>query len=209
MAGARRRLGGRGPGCLVELATLRAHIQGFNTRHPDDKIANAIATVLDTVMAKLELKLPAQAQGAFIPAGGVFDGYQAVAKAVAAAQSDVLMIDPYADETIISDFGPLVPEHVQILILSDAATCKPSLRPAAERWVAQHATRPLQVRLAPARTLHDRLIVNDGEEAYVIGQSFKDLAKRAHTSLVRMDVESAALKIAAHQSIWATATKLV
>ena len=193
---------------LTELVGLRAHVAGFTTRPPSDRVANAIATLLDTVIAKVELKLPTQAQGSFIPAGGVFDGFQAVGKAVGAARSDVLMVDPYADDIIIADFAPLVPERVQILVLTDTATCKPSLRPAAERWIAQHPTRPLQVRLAPARSLHDRLIVKDGAEAWVIGQSFKDLAKRALTSLVRMDPEFASLKIAAHQAIWAAAAKI-
>ena len=196
------------PGCLTELVTLRAHVQGFTTHAPGDKVANAIATVIDTVIAKVELKLPTQAQGAFIPAGGVHDGFQAVAKAVGPATTNVLMVDPYADETLIADFAPLVPEHVQILVLSDAETSKPSLRPAAERWIAQFPTRPLQVRLAAARTLHDRIIVTDGSVAWVVGQSFKDLAKRAHTSLVRMDPESAALKIRAYKAIWTSSTKL-
>lgn len=63
-------------------------------------------------MAKLELRLPAEAQGAFIPAGGVFDGFQAVLKAMGTAQKDVLIVDPYADDKLISDFVPLAPEGV-------------------------------------------------------------------------------------------------
>lgn len=131
-------------------------------------------------MAKLELRLPAEAQGAFIPAGGVFDGFQAVLKAMGTAQKDVLIVDPYADDKLISDFVPLAPEGVPIFVLSDAQNAKPSLKPATERWVAQwQQKRPLQVRLAPARSLHDRLLVADGSTAWVVGQSFKDLAKRA------------------------------
>jgi hypothetical protein len=53
------------------------------------------------------------------------------------------------------------------------------------------------------------LIVIDGDTAWVVGQSFKDLAKRAHTSLVRMDPESGTLKISAHIAMWQTAKKLV
>jgi len=54
---------------------------------------------------------------------------------------------------------------------------KPSLKPAAERWIAQwQAKRPLEVRQAPAKSLHDRLIITDGATAWVVWQSFKDLA---------------------------------
>jgi hypothetical protein len=165
-----------------------------------------IAQIMDTVIAKLELKLPADAQGAFIPAGGVFDGYQAVSKAMAVAEKQILLVDPYADDKLISDFVPLAPEGVAVFVLSDAHYAKPNLKPASERWVAQwQGKRPLQVRLAPARTLHDRLIVTDGSVAWVVGQSFKDLAKRAHSSLVRMDPDSATLKISAHVAMWQTA----
>jgi hypothetical protein len=195
-------------GFIDEVARFRAQVDGFSM-HANSltnqayRAAHALTTTFEVVIAKLELMMPVQAQGAFIPAGGLFDAFQAVAKAVRTAESDVLLVDPYADEKLIEDFAPLVPERAQVRVLSDAATVWPSLRPAAERWVAQYQTRPLEVRLAPARTLHDRLIITDGSTAWVIGQSFKDLAKRAHTSLVRMDPESAALKISAYKDIWA------
>jgi hypothetical protein len=178
------------------------------TQHSSsEKTGTVIAQLLDTVIAKVELKLPADMQGAFIPAGGVHDGYQAVSKAVAAAQKQVLFVDPYADDTLISDFVSLAPEGIAVFVLGDEQYAKPSLKPGAERWVAQWQTkRPLQVRLATARSLHDRLLVLDSSVAYVVGQSFKDLAKRAHSSLVRMDPESAALKISAHIAMWQTAT---
>jgi hypothetical protein len=146
---------------------------------------------------------------AFIPAGGVFDGYQAVSKVAVSAKKHVLFIDPYGDDQLISDFVPLAPEGLPVFILSDEQYAKPGLKPAAERWVAQWQTkRPLEVRLAPARSLHDRLLVTDSTVAWVVGQSFKDLAKRAHSSLVRMDQESGTLKINAHIEIWKAATKL-
>jgi hypothetical protein len=193
----------------VELVSLRTYFDHVN-RHPSsEQTANMIAQSIDTVLAKVELKLPAEAQGAFIPAGGVYDGYQAVSKAAALAQKHVFLVDPYADDKLISDFVPLAPEGLPVFMLSDEHYAKPSLKPAAERWIAQwQGKRPLEVRLAPARSLHDRLIVADSSIAWVVGQSFKDLAKRAHSSLVRMDPDSGALKINAHLAMWQTSTKL-
>jgi len=194
----------------VELAKLRTQFELLLTHyHMSDKIAVVIAQLIDTVLAKLELRLPAESQGAFIPAGGVFDGYQAVSKAMAGATKSVILVDPYADDKLISDFVPLAPEKVAVHVLTDAGSVKPSLKPAGEHWIAQWKDkRPLEIRQAPARSLHDRLIVTDHATAYVVGQSFKDLAKRAHSSLVRMDPDSAALKIEAHVDIWKAATKL-
>src|SRR3982074_1387817 len=100
-----------------------------------------IAQTVDTVVAKLELRLPVRARGAFIPAGGVYDGYQAVSKAISAAQKHVFLVDPYGDDKLISDFVPLAPEGLPVFVLSDEHYAKPSLKPAAERWVAQWATK--------------------------------------------------------------------
>jgi hypothetical protein len=194
---------------LIDAAKLRTYSDRIANPALVEKTARKIALSIDTVLAKLELKLPTQAQGAFIPAGGLHTAYAAISKAVSGATSFVLIVDPYADDTLITDFVALVPEKVEILLLSDAHSAKPSLKPAAERWIAQYgATRPLEVRLAAAKSLHDRLIVVDEKDVWVLGQSLKDLAKRAHSSLVRMDAESGALKLQAHVDIWKAATKL-
>jgi hypothetical protein len=201
--------------CTAELATLRGDIRCLTSplfNAPNalvDTVPHAIAVTIDTVIAKVELKLPADAQSAFIPAGGVLDAFQAVAKAVETAESDVLFIDPWADEVLVRDFVCLVPEHVQIRMMDDASKPQPSLKPAAERWIAQYPTRPLQVRRAPARALHDRLIVTDGKAAYTMGQSFNHLVKRSPSYLQRMNQEAGALKISAYEAIWASATPLV
>jgi hypothetical protein len=153
-------------GTVMELVTLRTYFDHVNRNTPTAQTANMIAQVMDTVIAKVELKLPADAQGAFIPAGGVFDGYQAVSKALATAQKDVFLVDPYGDDKLISDFVPLAPEGVPVFVMCDELYSKPSLRPAAEHWIAQwRAKRPLEVRLAPLRSLHDRLIVTDSSTA--------------------------------------------
>jgi hypothetical protein len=80
---------------------------------------------------------------------------------------------------------------------------KPTLRPAATRWVAQYGlNRPLQVKLAPARTLHDRLIAVDDSTVWVLTQSLNAFATRSPASIVRVDDQTAALKIAAYADVW-------
>jgi hypothetical protein len=194
----------------MEFVNLRTYFDFAARQGSSEKTALLIAQVIDTSLAKLELHLPAGMQGAFIPAGGVHDGYQAVSKAMGTAQKSVLFVDAYADDTLVSDFVALAPEAVPVFILSDEKDAKPSLKPGAERWVAQWKTkRPLQVRLGAPKSIHDRLLVIDSAIAHVVGQSFKDLAKRAHSSLVRMDPDSAARKIEAHITMWQAAKVVV
>lgn len=158
-------------------------------------------------LAKAELAAPAGVQGAFIPVGGSFDAYAALAKVFSKAQADLLVVDPYMDDSVLIEFGGAVPETVALRLLSDKATAKQSLEPAAKRWKAQYPNRNLQVRLTPARALHDRVILVDGKEAWTITQSLKDLAKRSPAEIVRAN-DIAPLKIAAYEQIWNAAGAL-
>ena len=159
-------------------------------------------------LAIAEQSAPQSAQGAFVPVGNSFDAFAAIARILGAAKSDVLIVDPYMDDSVLTDFATSVPETIPLRLLSDHATSKPSLVPASTRWSTQYSNRPLQVRLAPARALHDRAIFIDGTQAWTVTQSLKDLAKRSPAEIVRAD-DTAVLKIAAYEQIWNTARVLV
>lgn len=181
---------------------------GSPLRHA--QYVRTIATIVHRALARAELAAPASLQGAFVPVGEPFTALSAVGKILGHAASSALMIDPYADANILTDFAVLAPERVRVMILADREDHKPSLKPAAERWMQQHGDlRPLQVRLAPAKTLHDRLIVVDRREVWSVGQSFNAIARRAHTSLDRTDPESATRKMQAYESMWAAAETMI
>lgn len=164
--------------------------------------------VLYRVLGVAELASPAAAQGAFIPVGNAFDAYAAVAKVFAAATTDIFVIDPYMDDTTLLDFAGAVPNNVALRLLSDSASVRAALGPAATKWKAQYPQRKLEVRLAAARALHDRAILIDGNEAWTVTQSLKDMAKRSPAEIVRA-ADTAALKIAAYEQIWSNAVVLV
>ena len=159
-------------------------------------------------LAIAELAAPQSAQGAFIPVGNAFDAYTAIGKILGAARSDVLIVDPYMDDSVLTDFAASMQDSVPLRLLTDQATAKQNLQPAAVRWTAQYANRPLLVRLAPPRTLHDRAIFIDGIQAWTVTQSLKDLAKRSPAEIVRAD-DTAALKIAAYEALWINASVVV
>jgi hypothetical protein len=166
--------------------------------------ASTMIRVLYRVLAAAELKAPASAKGTFIPVGNSFDAFVALAKVLQTATRDVLIVDPYMDETALTEFGGAVSPGIPLRLLTDQATQKPTLQPAATRWMAQYgASRPLAVRLAPSKALHDRAIFIDQTSAWTLTQSLKDFAKRSPAEIVRAD-DTAALKIAAYEAIWAS-----
>lgn len=192
----------------ADAAYFRVAAQSLHGVLRDDN-AQAIAAIVHRALAQAEMMAPAASRGAFIAAGSTFDAFAAVGKVLSLAKTDVLIVDPYADEKVLTDFAPLAPERVRVRLLADWAAYKQSLKPAAGRWVQQYGqTRPLEVRFAAAKTLHDRLILVDSTTAWVLGQSFNKLAERAHTSIVQANQETAALKISAYENLWQTAVPL-
>lgn len=171
--------------------------------------AHEITAIVYRAFAVAEMKAPAGVSGAFIPVGNSFDAFSALSKLLQAATKDVLIVDPYMDETALTEFGIAVPEGIALRLLSDQSSQKLTLAPAAKKWIAQHgANRPLAVRLAPPMTLHDRAIFIDQKTAWTLTQSLKDFAKRSPAEIVRAD-DTATLKIAAYESIWNSASVVV
>jgi hypothetical protein len=167
--------------------------------------AQNIKAVVYRALAIEEARAPASARGSFIPAGNKFDAFAAVSKVLQTATKDVLIVDPYMDETALTEFGTAVGNNIPFRLLADKATVKSTLVPAAVGWVQQYgAGRPLAVRLAPPKALHDRAIFIDQTTAWALTQSLKDFAARAPAEIIRAD-DTAALKIAAYESVWSTA----
>jgi fermentation-respiration switch protein FrsA (DUF1100 family) len=194
-------------GDIRDQTEWRAAINGIHSDH--HAAATLMMTVLYRVLAAAELRAPASVKGTFIPVGHSFDAFAALAKVLQGATRDVLIVDPFMDETVLTEFGGTVSSGVTLRLLADQASQKQTLQPASAKWMAQYgATRPLQVRLAPPKALHDRAIFTDQTTAWTLTQSLKDFAKRSPAEIVRAD-DIAALKIAAYEAIWANAQIVV
>jgi len=189
----------------IYTARIETAVQNLVATYDTEGRSKEIILVLNQVLAALELELPPSAKGAFVSAGQTFDAFSAVAKILGDARSKVLIVDPYMDASVVLDFGGLVGEGVHLCLLGDEAASKPALKPAADRWIAQYGSeRPLSVRLAPPRSLHDRLIIVDDATAWILTQSLKDFAKRAHATVQRADDELTQMKVAAFSALWDT-----
>lgn len=191
---------------ISDIAGVKAAVLTLSRTQPfvfGDNGWQTIQVILYRTFARAEAASPATSQGGFIPTGEFFSAFTAIAQIVGKAAADVLFVDPYADATVLMRFAVLVPETVTIRVLSDASTVKPDLKPALHLWTTQYgASRPAEGRLASARALHDRLIIVDNKDAWIVTQSFKDMAARSPTSILKAPDEMAALKVSAYAAIW-------
>ena len=189
----------------ISLSTAAKHLGG--ALHEQN--VQTVKSIVYAALGYAELAAPLSVQGSFIQAGGTFDAFVAFGMAVETATEIVMIVDPYADAKALTNFAVQVPEGVVVRILADAEYRKATLKPAAEFWQAQHSfSRPLEVRLTPKKTLHDRLIIVDSKLVWTLGQSLNAIAARAPTSIIRVDPETAALKVAAYESLWTVATPI-
>jgi hypothetical protein len=170
--------------------------------------AQVIVSILHRALAAAELDAPPEWRGAFLVADNAFDAFAAVRKVLRMAKADVLLVDPNADAKALTDCAVLASDRVIVRLLADQADHGMSLGSAASHWAQEFGRRPLSVRLAMAGAIQDTLIVIDRATVWALGQSFNQLARRAHTSLVRIPPEAAAHMIAAYTAIWETAEPL-
>ena len=153
-------------------------------------LTQSILNILRRTAAVMELRSPAGAQGSFIHAGNVFDAMAALSNVLRRAATDLLIVDPYLDEIVLTDFVQMVPEKIPVRLLADQFSLKPTLHAACQRWAQQSgATRPLSARLASLRTLHARVIFIDNQKAYLSSQSFNAIAARSPATITRPDPE--------------------
>jgi hypothetical protein len=170
-----------------------------------DRSVSQIQSLLYGALARVELLQPVSARGAFIGAGDQFDALASIGRVLREAAGSLLIVDPYLNETFLTDFAAMVPEGIPIRLLSGRKGVDGTLEAAARRWVAQYGSvRPLQVRLASKGALHDRIILDD-VHAWALSQSFKDFASRSPASIIRSDAELTAMKRDAFEGLWASA----
>jgi hypothetical protein len=86
--------------------------------------AHKIKTILYRAFAIAEQLAPTGASGAFIPVGDSFDAFSALSKVLQTATKDVLIIDPFMDETALTEFGTAIPEKVHLRLMADKLASK-------------------------------------------------------------------------------------
>ncbi|TBB88079.1 phosphatidylserine/phosphatidylglycerophosphate/cardiolipin synthase family protein [Rhizobium ruizarguesonis] len=190
---------------LASAAELAA-ISSFNHMAGTTTSVQKANAVLYRLLAQAEMAAPMSDQGAFIAADSALDAMSAIGRVLVQATQRVRIVDPYLDSKALTDFAILANEGIEIELLTDEKSVKPTFEPALARFRQQYGSkRPAHARLAAPKSLHDRLIVVDEKTVYTVTQSLNALADRSPASIVRVDGESARLKIDAYDQFWASA----
>ena len=124
----------------------------------DEKIAFFVKTSLPPV------------QGIFFD-GQIFDAFSFVTGLIKTAKTSITLIDSYIDESVLTMMSGKQ-SGVKVSIYTKIV--KPAMQLAAKKFTAQYGNLTLQT----FAISHDRFLILDDKEIYMIGASLKDLGKK-------------------------------
>ncbi|MFE3970633.1 hypothetical protein [Stenotrophomonas sp. YIM B13575] len=187
-------------------ATEFRHYMEMARRGFRSKSGDRLRQSLSNLLARCELRLPPEQRGAFIAVGDNFSAFATLTAVISEAKKDLFVVDPYLSHEAINRFIVAAPQGIAIRLLRDGEGRQqphtPALVAAMDAWNTQYADRPLEIRSAPARSLHDRAIFIDRASAFTVSQSLKDIAARSPALVHRVAPELVGEKTAAYEDIW-------
>lgn len=125
---------------------------------------------IERIFKALEVSQPAFDMGIFFD-GQVFDAYTFVADLIKKAQKEIILIDNYVDESVLT---LLTKRAIEVQATIYTKSISKSFQLDLEKHHAQYP----EIQVKTFTQSHDRFLLIDGKELYHIGASLKDLGKK-------------------------------
>jgi hypothetical protein len=147
-------------------------LKGYALNQRIDRIENNYEN-LSKEVRQISLQLKTQElpnQGIFFE-GQIFDAYVFVADIIKKAKTDIILIDNYVDETVLTLLAKR-PKNVNSTIYTKSISKQLQLD------LAKHNSQYPPINLKTFADSHDRFLMIDQKELYHLGASLKDLGKK-------------------------------
>lgn len=125
---------------------------------------------IERIFKALEVSQPAFDMGIFFD-GQVFDAYTFVADLIKKAQKEIILIDNYVDESVLT---LLTKRAIEVQATIYTKSISKSFQLDLEKHHAQYP----EIQVKTFTQSHDCFLLIDGKEFYHIGASLKDLGKK-------------------------------
>ncbi|MDP8098698.1 ORF6N domain-containing protein [Pasteurella atlantica] len=174
----------------ISISIFRAFIQMRKFISQNETIFKRIETLeqsqlitntnIDKIFKALESKDYIQQQGIFFN-GQIFDAHKFVSDLIRKAQKEIVLIDNYIDDSTLTLFQKNQNVSVTIYTHSISKTIKLDL----EKYNQQY--KKIEVKIN--KNFHDRFLIIDDKEVYLIGASLKDLGKKVFGFSLLKDID--------------------
>jgi hypothetical protein len=128
----------------------------------------------------LEDKTIKPSQGIFYN-GEIFDAYKFISDLIKSSKKEIILLDNYIDETVLTLFSKN--QNIKVTIYTKTITKQ--LKLDLEKYNSQYNN----IEIKKFNNSHDRFLIIDKEEVYHIGASLKDLGKKWF-AFSKMDIKS-------------------
>jgi hypothetical protein len=126
-------------------------------------------------------------QGIFYD-GEVYDSYTFILDLIKKAKNEIILIDNYIDDTVLTLFSKI--SDTKIIIYTN--TISKQLKLDFEKYLKQYDNITLKI----FKNSHDRFIILDKKDIYLIGASLKDLGKKWFAfSKMNLDIDELIKKL--------------
>lgn len=147
-------------------------MKGYVLNQRMDSIESHVETLTNEVN-RISLQLNTKelpAQGIFFD-GQIFDAYRFAADLIRSAKKEIILIDNYVDDTVLTLLSKRS-EKVQAIIYTKHIS--KALKQDLDKFNGQYE--PIEIK--EFSSSHDRFLLIDRKELYLIGASLKDLGKK-------------------------------
>mgnify|MGYP001282469319 CR=1 FL=1 len=134
-----------------------------------EKDVNLLKNKIDTISSKLEDNSLKIKQGIFYD-GQIYDAYIFVSDLLRNATNEIILIDNYIDDTVLTLFSKL--PNIKVTMVTH--TISKQLKLDFEKYSKQYNNLTIKT----FKNSHDRFLIIDKKEVYHIGASLKDLGKK-------------------------------
>ena len=143
--------------------------RGYAIHQRMNQVENQVLKLTNQVQTLVQTALPPK-QGVFFD-GQIFDAYQFVSDLIRSAKKSIILIDNYADDSVLTQLTKRADGVV-------ATVCVSRLTNAFRLDIERHNMQYPPVRLQVLSSVHDRFLLLDNSILYTFGASFKDLGKK-------------------------------
>ena len=155
--------------------------------------------VMDAIEAlRLDLELEGRVDiGNVYAAGEVYRLFSDLKDIIGAASEEILLVDPYFNGAAFDDYLSTIGPGKTIKILTERYA--KDVQTYAVKHAQQYGTN-LEIRRS--KELHDRLVIVDNSDCWVVGGSIKDAAAKSPTYLLPLQTELAKAKRSIYSGVW-------
>jgi len=163
------------------LYSKKLHIEPFTTQ-----LNSAIELISEVMIAFAKIVTPSADVN--LKAGNAFSAYCFISSLIDGTSSELIMVDPYIDQSIFYRYLYRLPKDIKIKIVTDEDKLTGArLKEFESVEVLYESEYPKYIRELRGG-LHDRYIINEAN-AYSLGGSIKDAAKKSDYSIVQLTDE--------------------